>query len=140
MALQDYNSTQMSGGSEEGFNFGLDYSGLAQADAANIAGMPAQIEPGNDGVNIGAVSQEVGALQHDVMAGLSSDYSAEFNDQVHPADAGGVDAMRGIAGGADVVIPATLSNEDMYLAQPQNVLDGTPSLGQDELVGSPLEQ
>jgi hypothetical protein len=57
MALNDRVGPQLPGSDNEQFNYGLDYSGLVDSDAA-IPGMPSQVLP-ND-ANMGALSMPVG--------------------------------------------------------------------------------
>ena len=63
-----------------------------------------------DGVSMGAVmSVDVGLNKGDAMEGLDSNAFPLFNDGVHPAPTGGVDAMRGLAPGTSL---APASTED----------------------------
>jgi hypothetical protein len=57
MALNDRPGVQLPGSDNEQYNYGLDYSGLADSDAG-IPGMPSQLLPTDQ--NMGAVSMPVG--------------------------------------------------------------------------------
>jgi hypothetical protein len=107
MSLEDKTGPGMPGGSDEQFAHGQDYRGVNP----DMAALP------QGGVNIGVLggAGEAKGPDFDAMQGLTSDGSPLFNDGPHGADAGGFDAMRGLADGQQQV--EVLANEQMYSSQ-----------------------
>jgi len=108
VALEDHANQQMPGGTDEQFNYGQDFRGVNP----DMAALP------QGGVNIGAMGGDGGAAKgadFDAMAGLDSYATDMFNDGPHSADAGGMDAMRGLADGQQQV--EILADEQMYASQ-----------------------
>jgi hypothetical protein len=101
MAIDDNTGVQMPGSDQEQFAHGQDYRGIQPA-------------PNVGGVGVGNLSAPSQA-QQDSMRGLDSNAADLFNDGVHGADGGGMDAMRGLASGQQH--EETLVNDSMYGSQ-----------------------
>jgi hypothetical protein len=107
MALEDHANQQMPGGDNEQFNYGQDFNGVNPDMAALPQGVGGLGELGGAGEAKGA--------DFDAMAGLDSYATDMFNDGAHGADAGGTNAMQGLADGMQHI--ETLANEQMYGSQ-----------------------
>ncbi len=115
MALIDNPGNQLPGSDQEEYKHGDEYPQASNQLGSHVPGMPEQLLPGvGGGQNMGAMGGEVG-LQQDRDNLYNSDGSGMFNDSNDQRDPGGMDAMRGLAGGNPPI--EILSNENMYSSQ-----------------------